>query len=106
LKFTQSDIDKATERTILSERSENAIYGMRREDDYPPKRILTEPLPIMGGKKKGNYVTPYKDFDERLDWYYKYRGLDRDTAIPLEYKLKELGMDKVIDDLKEIREDR
>jgi len=103
LNLSQEDIDKATERTILSERAENARFGMRRKDDYPPKRILEDPLMIVGGKNKGKTIPPCYNFDERLDYYYKYRGLDPKTAIPLESKLKELSMYKAIDELKKIR---
>jgi len=103
LKLSQKDIDKATERTILSERAENARYGMRRKDDYPPKRILEEPLTIIGGRNKGKNIPPCYNFDERLDYYYKYRGIDSNTAIPLEFKLKELGMHKVIDELRKLK---
>ena len=101
LGFTQEDIDKAVERTILTERAENARYGLRRRDDYLPKRFLEEPLPL----KSGGYNAPITDFEERLDSYYKYRGLNLDTGIPLELKLRQLGMDKVAQDLEKLRGD-
>jgi len=103
LKLSQEDIDKAVERTILSERAENARYGMRRKDDYPPKRILEDPLPIVGSKNKGKTIPPCYNFDERLDYYYKYRGIDPNTVIPLESKLKELGMHNVTDELRRLK---
>lgn len=101
LDFTQEDIDKAEERTILTERAENASYGLRRRDDCLPKRFLEEPFPIEGG----GHHAPITDFEERLDYYYKYRGLDVDTGIPSELKLRQLGMDKVAEDLEKLRGD-
>ena len=101
LDFTQEDIDKAEERTVLTERAENAGYGLRKKDDYLPKRFTEEPLSIKGG---GSHP-PIVDFEERLDYYYKYRGLDVDTGMPLESKLRELGMDKVAEDLEKLRGD-
>jgi aldehyde:ferredoxin oxidoreductase len=94
-------MDKAVERTILTERAENASYGLRRKDDYFPKRFIEEPLPA----KNGGFHPPIviADFEEKLDYYYKYRGLDIDTGIPLESKLRELGMDKVAEDLEKVR---
>ena len=90
LDFTQEDIDNAAERTILTERAENAKYGLRMKDDYLPKRFLKEPL----GPR-----TPIVDFEERLDYYYRYRGLELDTGIPLKSKLEGLGMDEIAEDL-------
>ncbi len=103
LDFTQEDMDKAVERTILTERAENASYGLRRRDDYFPKRFTEEPLPT----KSGGFHPPIviADFEEKLDYYYKYRGLDVDTGMPLESKLRELGMDKVAEDLEKVRGD-
>ena len=40
------------------------------------------------------------DLDEMLDEYYEFRGCDRDTGLPKEGKLKELGLDFVVKELK------
>jgi len=37
------------------------------------------------------------------DAYYKYRGWDLATGIPTPAKLKELGMDELIEDVKKMQ---
>ena len=55
-----------------------------------PGRLLKDPMPE--GPAKGHVV----DLDPMLDVYYDYRGWDKKTAAPTPEKLKELGLEWVI----------
>lgn len=94
------ELHQVAERTIVLERAINTRFGFRREDDYFPKRILEEPC--RSEIADARQTEPITDFDERLDWYYRYTGFDIETGIPLRSKLEELGLDDVADELYEI----
>lgn len=89
------DLYRAAWRTLLIERAENVRYGLRRKDDTFPERFLKEPLPTEAGK----FHPPYTDLDERLNIYYRERGLDEKTGIPRRETLSKLGLDYVAEDL-------
>ncbi|MEM2950400.1 MAG: aldehyde ferredoxin oxidoreductase family protein [Nitrososphaeria archaeon] len=89
------DLYRASWRTLLIERAENVRYGLRRKDDTLPERFLKEPLPIEADKMH----PPYTDLNERLDIYYRARGVDVKTGIPKKETLLELGLDYVAEDL-------
>ena len=92
---TIDDLYKACHRTLILERAENNRYGLRRKDDNMPRRFLEEPLPTRPGQAH----PPVTDFDERLTWYYRYRGIDEETGVPKKETLLELGLDYVAEDL-------
>jgi len=94
-KVSIDDVYAACQRTILIERAENARYGVRRKDDTLPERFLKEPLPYKPGKKH----PPVTDFEERLTWYYRYRGIDEKTGVPKKETLIEYGLSDVAEDL-------
>jgi len=94
--LTIEDLHQAAERNIILERAINAKYGFRRKDDYFPKRMYEEPCLSEIDDRR---TEPYKDFDERLDWYYEYTGIDKKTGIPLRSKLVEVGLAKVAEDM-------
>lgn len=89
------DLYRAAWRTLLIERAENVRYGLRRKDDTLPERFLKEPLQIEAGRSH----PPYTDLDERLDVYYRERGIDIRTGIPKKETLVQLGLDYVAEDL-------
>ncbi|MEM2648670.1 MAG: aldehyde ferredoxin oxidoreductase family protein [Candidatus Bathyarchaeia archaeon] len=89
------DLYRAAWRTLLIERAENVRYGLRRKDDTLPERFLKEPLLIEAGRSH----PPYTDLDERLDVYYKERGIDIKTGIPKKETLIQLGLGYVAEDL-------
>ena len=93
------DYDKLQEignRIINLERAINVKFGIRRKDDTLPDRFLNEPLP--SGPAKGE-TFPKKQLDSMIDDYYKSRGWDKTTGLPLKRNLLKLGMIDVADDL-------
>ncbi|MFW9834612.1 MAG: aldehyde ferredoxin oxidoreductase family protein [Candidatus Thorarchaeota archaeon] len=87
-------VRKVSERISHLRRAYNHRLGITRKDETLPHRLLKEPMPT--GPSKGGLP----DLDEMLDEYYEFRGCDRDTGLPKEAKLKELGLDFVVQELK------
>ena len=90
--FGVSDFRKAGERFYNLARAFNIREGLTRADDTLPKRLLEEPLPE--GAAEGHKV---EKLDQMLDAYYEFRGWDKKTGKPTPEKLKELGLDYVVD---------
>ena len=67
-----------------------------RSWDKPPARFLEDP--ITNGPTKGAKMSP-ADVERLLDDYYQLRGWNS-NGIPTEGKLKELGLEWVVEDLK------
>jgi aldehyde:ferredoxin oxidoreductase len=88
-------VEKVGERTLCLERCFNVREGFDRKDDALPKRMRTEPLKDAG-PATGQV---YKNLDGLLDEYYDILGYTR-QGIPSEAKLKELGLDSVVADMK------
>jgi len=88
-------VEKVGERTLCLERCFNVREGFDRKDDTLPKRMRTEPLK-NAGPATGQV---YKNLDGLLDEYYDVLGYTR-QGIPSEAKLKELGLDSVVADIK------
>jgi aldehyde:ferredoxin oxidoreductase len=80
---------RTAERTIALERAINYKRGFRREHDRLPKRFMTEGA--FGGAPKGRVA----DMEAALDQFYKACSFDREKAVPLPEKYKELGMEDV-----------
>jgi aldehyde:ferredoxin oxidoreductase len=83
-------------RMFNLERAFNIREGFGRKHDTLPKRILTEPLHTREAPGEGQIVGHR---DEFLDKYYRLRGWTRE-GIPNDKKLKELGLDFAIKDMK------
>jgi len=88
-------VEKIGERTLCLERCFNVREGFDRKDDTLPKRMRTEPLKDAG-PATGQTV---KNLDGLLDEFYDALGYTR-QGIPSEAKLKELGLDWVVKDIK------
>jgi len=71
------------------------VEDFGRKDDMPPARIY-DPLP--SGPARGMHLTKGK-VNRMLDEYYEIRGWNQ-NGIPGEKKLRELGLEKVAADLK------
>ena len=91
--FTVETFRKTGERIYNLERAFNMREGLTRADDTLPARLLEEPLPE--GPAEGQVV----NLDPMLDAYYEYRGWDKNTGKPTQEKLKELGLDWVINEI-------
>jgi aldehyde:ferredoxin oxidoreductase len=59
-----------------------------REDDYPPKRLMEEP--VKSGPLAGERLAR-EDWDRMLDEYYALHGWNRKTSYPEPSTLKNLG---------------
>lgn len=71
------------------------VEDFGRKYDLPPERVY-DPLP--SGPAQGLHLTEEK-VNRMLDEYYELRGWNQ-NGIPTEKKLKELGLEKVAEDLK------
>jgi aldehyde:ferredoxin oxidoreductase len=91
-----AELLKIGERTINLCRAFNVREGFSRKDDTIPER-LSQPLP--DGPYKGQRLS-HDELDSMLDNYYELRGWDKDTGIPTATKLKELGLDYVVKELR------
>ncbi len=83
------DLDRIGERIWNIERLFNVREGKRKADDYPPNRLLEEP--ISSGPAQGERLDREK-FEQMLATYYLLRGWDSETGIPKKVKLQELGL--------------
>jgi len=70
--------------------------GVSRDADILPSRLMEEPLPE--GPAEG-MVIDRETLEMMKDAYYEFRGWDKKTGIPTPEKLRELGLDDLIDDL-------
>jgi aldehyde:ferredoxin oxidoreductase len=96
IEFGQESLLSAAERVINVERAFIAREGVRREDDYPPRREFEEPYP--DGPFEGQVLDRAR-YDEMLDEYYRLHGWDVETGIPLGARLRQLGLEEVAADL-------
>jgi len=88
-------LKKVGERMFNLERAFNVREGFSRKQDTLPKRLLTEPLHTRKAPGEGQIVSHQ---DEFLDKYYQLRGWTKD-GIPAEKKLKEMGLEFVLEDM-------
>jgi aldehyde:ferredoxin oxidoreductase len=95
-KYADADLAKVGERMFNLERAFNVREGFSRKQDTLPKRMLTEPLHTREAKGEGQMVSHQ---DEFLDKYYQLRGWTKD-GIPTAPKLKEMGLDFAVKDIK------
>ena len=89
------EILKATERSLAMARAFNTLAGFSAEDDSLPDRFFE---PLQGGALKGKALDRQEFFQTR-DLAYDMLGWDRRNASPKRWKLYELGLDWVADDL-------
>ena len=102
IKTSGADILQAAERTFNLTRAFNMREGFTRADDHVPARVLEEPLP--DGPTQGSFVK-CSDFENMLDEFYEISGWDK-TGVPMDAKLKELGLGDIVEDVQELRSNR
>lgn len=95
--FTVDDFRKSGERIYNLIRVYCNREGIRREDDTLPERLMAEPLPE--GPAEGMTID-METLEMLKDAYYKYRGWNLRDGIPSLAKLKELGLDDVVEDVR------
>jgi aldehyde:ferredoxin oxidoreductase len=88
-------LDLIGERVLCLERSFNVREGFSRKDDTLPARMRTEPLK-NAGPATGQMI---RNLDKLLDEYYDALGYSH-QGIPTEEKLRQLGLEWVIEDIK------
>jgi len=87
------------EKAINIQKAFNSLHtSFTRWDDYPPSRLLEEP--IKSGPFKGSIIERDK-WDKMLDEYYELHGWDKSTGLQTASRLKELGLKEVANRLAE-----
>jgi len=99
VEFSYKDLWTIGERVINLERSFNVREGAGRKDDTLPKRYQTEPYPEGGSK--GIVVAP-EQLERMIDDYYEARGWDKETGVPTEKTLLQLGLVDVAGELEKL----
>lgn len=87
------DLKIIAERAVNLERAINVRFGVRREDDRLPGRLLHEGFPE--GPHKGTVVP----LEELKDEFYAAFGWDLKTGAPTESTLNQLGLAQVASEL-------
>lgn len=86
--MTDENSSLAGERIMILEKIFNQIYaGFDRSDDYPPTRIMNEP--VSDGPYKGERLIP-EEWDKMLDEYYGLHGWDRTNGKVPEDTIKQV----------------
>lgn len=107
IEMNPPDMKKAAERIWSLYRMVNVREGFDRKDDSFPKKWL---VPMKGGEgKRPLPLTDYfetrhltwEDLQNLLDDYYDECGWDKTRGIPTREKLEDLGLARVIVDLRE-----
>lgn len=97
LDLSAQELMTAADRVYNLERAYNARLGISRKDDILPEMYFKEPL--QGGPLSGQIIDN-AGFNLMLDDYYRYRGWDVATGIPLRATLEGLGLEEVVRFLK------
>lgn len=93
--MTKEELLRAGERIYTLEKAYNLREGWTKKDDYPPPRIMKDP--ITSGCAKGSIVTR-KEFETMLCAYFDARGWTAE-GVPTKDKLISLGLDDVVKDV-------
>jgi aldehyde:ferredoxin oxidoreductase len=101
--LTREDLKQKAVKAWNLLKAINVKEGQRTRDRFPPLWFT----PIKGVDGKDIYATDYygkkilkpEDFEFMLDDYYRERGWDVKTGIPIKKKLKELGLADIANDL-------
>jgi aldehyde:ferredoxin oxidoreductase len=94
--LTGEDLMGMAERVWNLEKAFNVSSGVTRKDDTLPQRFFEEPFP--GGPLKGFKIETEK-FEALLDEYYRLRGWDVESGVPLRDTLERLGIGEVAEEL-------
>lgn len=93
--YTKEDLFRTAEKAYQIERATIAMRGIRRKDDMPNHKALTESCP--GAHPVGPVPLPPIDkekYEKVLDAYYEIRGWDS-RGVPKSSHLTKLGLEEV-----------
>ena len=97
IKLSEIDIMKIGERIHNVEKMFNVYHvGFTREDDYPPQRLMEEP--VKSGPMKGELLEK-EQWDRMLDNYYELQGWDKSSGWQTRASLEHLDLGEIADDL-------
>jgi len=100
--ISENELMKIGERVHNVEKMFNVYHaGFTRKDDYPPRRLMREP--IRSGPSKG-VLLKQNDWENMLDEYYSLHGWDQCTSWPTKEKLDELGLHECVKRLENAKE--
>ena len=95
--LTEEELMEIARRGVNLEKAFDTIHtSLCREDDYPPRRYVEEP--IKSGPYAG-YKCDRDKWDEMLDKFYELHGWDKETSLQTRQCLIELGMEDVAERL-------
>jgi aldehyde:ferredoxin oxidoreductase len=96
--FSGDNLMERGEKILSLEKIYNLIHtNFGRKDDYPPERLMKEPIktgPFKGAKLDRN------EWDTMLSEYYSLHGWDPNSGFPKEETLRKLGLGKYTNILK------
>jgi aldehyde:ferredoxin oxidoreductase len=102
IKISDSELMKAGERIHNVEKMFNVYHaGFSRKDDFPPKRLMEEP--VKSGPLKGELLKE-EEWEKMLDEYYSLHGWDCETGWPSKEKLEELDLHDCLKKLEQKKE--
>jgi len=93
------DLLRAGERVYNVERAFLIREGAKRQDDYPPDREFSVPLPPGPWPRMPGSKIDRQAYDRLLDAYYHAHGWDQASGVPLRGTLEALGLGDVADAL-------
>ncbi len=94
---TIDELQTVGERRLNMMRAFNAREGIDRQHDTLPEKMFKKAL--KGGNSDGLKIDK-SEWDAALDEYYRQNGWDVETGTPTRYKLEELELAWVADDMK------
>jgi aldehyde:ferredoxin oxidoreductase len=94
--YSLFELQKLGERRLNLLRAFNAREGLSRKDDVLPKKLFEG---LEGGPTDG-WKLECHQLEEALDTYYAMCGWEVDTGNPARWKLEELGLGWVADELR------
>lgn len=90
-----TQVGPAGERAYTMARAFNAREGLTAVDDHLPARFFE---PFREGPSTGNALPP-EDFERARVMFYQMMGWDEQTGAPAPWKLHELGVGWIADQL-------